>query len=103
MDIIADFVPDACALPTAERPLRLAEFATLFQTSAHTVDRVSPTRLRLRLDDDPRVTATARDLAARETACCAFFTFAFGDGDELTVDVPPVHATVLDGLERLAR
>ncbi|TDC49245.1 hypothetical protein E1212_18780 [Jiangella ureilytica] len=103
MDILADFVPDACTLPTADRPLRLAEFATLFRTSARAVGRVSPTRLRLRLDDDPAVTATARDLAARESACCAFFTFTFGDGGELTVDVPPAHAAVLDGLERLAR
>lgn len=105
MDIIADtsFVPASCTLPTADRPMRLAEFADLFATSAHTVDRVSPTRLRLRLDDDPAVAAAARDLAERETSCCAFFTFTFGDGGELTVDVPAVHAAVLDGLERLAR
>lgn len=97
------FVPASCTLPSADRPLRLAEFAGLFATSARAVGRESPTRLRLRLDDDPAVDAAARDLAARETSCCAFFTFTFGDGGELTVDVPPVHATVLDGLERLAR
>jgi hypothetical protein len=96
-------IPASCTLPSAERPLRLAEFAGLFATSTRAVDRVSPTRLRLRLDDDPGVIATARDLAAREAACCAFFTFTFGDGGELTVDVPPVQALVLDGLERLAR
>ena len=99
----ASFVPASCTLPSADRPLRLAEFADLFRASAHQVNRISPTRLRLRLDDDPAIDATARDLAARETSCCAFFTFTFGDGGELTVDVPPVHAAVLDGLERLAR
>ncbi|WP_199702536.1 hypothetical protein [Jiangella rhizosphaerae] len=105
MDIIADasFVPDSCRLPSADRPLRLAEFADLFARSAGQPDRVSSTRLRLTLDDDPAVLAAARDLAARETACCAFFTFTFGDGGALTVDVPAPQAAVLDGLERLAR
>jgi hypothetical protein len=99
----ASFVPASCTLPSADRPLRLAEFAELFRTAAHAVDRESPTRLRLRLDDDPAVASAARDLAAREAACCAFFTFTFGDGGQLTVDVPAAQAMVLDGLERLAR
>ncbi|WP_116948864.1 hypothetical protein [Jiangella endophytica] len=103
MDIDASFLPPSCTLPTADRPLRLAEFAGLFARSAREPRRVSPTRLRLRLDDDPAVLATARDLAVRESACCAFFTFTFGDGGVLTVDVPPARAAVLDGLARLAR
>ncbi len=98
-----DFIPDSCTLPSADRPLRLAEFADLFVRSARRPDRVSPTRLRLTLEDDPDVLATAHDLAARETACCGFFTFTFGDGGALTVDVWPAQAPVLDGLERLAR
>ncbi|TDD68384.1 hypothetical protein E1262_16340 [Jiangella aurantiaca] len=99
----ASFLPDSCTLPSADRPLRLAEFADLFARSARQPDRMSPTRLRLTLDDDPAVLATARDLAARESACCAFFTFTFGDRGALTVEVPPAQAAVLDGLERLTR
>lgn len=103
MDLDASFLPSSCTLPTADRPLRLAEFADLFARSASRPVRVSPSRLRLTLDDDPALLATARDLAGRESACCSFFTFDFGDGGALTVDVPPAQAMVLDGLERLAR
>ncbi|PZF81287.1 hypothetical protein [Jiangella anatolica] len=103
MDIDAAFVPSSCTLPTAERPLRLAEFADLFARSARRPRRVSPTRLELALDDDAAVLATARDLAQRESACCAFFTFTFGAGGALTVEVPAAQSPVLDGLERLAR
>lgn len=101
MDIDAAFVPSSCTLPT--RPLRLAEFAALFARSARRPRRVSPTRLELSLDDDAGVLATARDLAGRETSCCSFFTFTFGAGGALTVEVPAAQAAVLDGLERLAR
>lgn len=94
-----DRVPEACVLPTAERPLRLAEFDRLFATALRQRVRLAPTRLRLRLD--PAAEAVARDLLARETECCSFFTFTFGrDADALTVDVevPSAHASVLDGL-----
>jgi hypothetical protein len=36
-------VPDACTLPTAEQPLRLAEFDELFATAVRRVDTVSTT------------------------------------------------------------
>jgi hypothetical protein len=42
-----DWVPAACTLPTAEQPLRVAEFDDLFATSVRAVDRVGPTVLRL--------------------------------------------------------
>jgi hypothetical protein len=100
------FAPQACTLPTAEQPLRVAEFTELFASAVRTVVRSSPTTLRLVLDGDPRVEATARELAARETQCCSFFTFSFASAGaeslELTVAVPPVHVAVLDGLQRLA-
>ena len=58
-------VPGACTLPTAERPLRLAEFDDLFATALRGQQRLSPTRLRLRLD--PVAEQAARDLAVRES------------------------------------
>jgi hypothetical protein len=93
------WVPDACTLPTVDRPLRLAEFDDLFATALREQRRLSPTRLRWRLD--PAAEATARDLTARESSCCSFFSFAFApDAGRLHVDVrvPAAHAAVLDAL-----
>lgn len=89
------WVPDSCTLPTAEQPLRVAEFAALFRGAE--VDRLSPTRARVRVSDVDR----ARDLAARETECCSFFRFTF-DGPWLEVTVPPERAEVLTGLLNLS-
>lgn len=95
---------DACTLPTAERPLRVGEFADLFARSLRGLDRPAPTRLVLRLDEAAE--ARARDLAARESSCCSFFAFTFapaaGGVVRLQVDVPAARATVLDGLARQA-
>ncbi len=93
----------ACTLPTAERPLRAAEFTDLF-AGLRAVDRRDPRWLRLRLPGAEE--ARARELTARESRCCAFFDFRFGhDGPDVLVDVrvPGAHVDVLDGLERLAR
>jgi hypothetical protein len=94
-----DWAPDACALPTAKRPLRVAEFDQLF-AHALTMQRPDPTRLDVVL---PRgAEATARDLAARESECCSFFTFEFeaaGDDVVMHVGVPPQQVEVLDAIE----
>ena len=98
------WVPDACTLPTVERPLRVAEFDDLF-LSITDVERVGDT-LTLRLAGGADVLASARDLARRESQCCSFFDFTVGpDGDSvlMTVAVGPAHANVLDGIERRAR
>ena len=92
-------VPESCTLPLTQRPLRLAEFDTLFASGLTAQQRLSPTALRWTLD--PRVEQSARDLATRETACCSFFTFQFSsDGGAVHVDieVPPGQVTVLDAL-----
>jgi hypothetical protein len=94
----------ACTLPTAERPLRVAEFTDLFATLTG-LDRCDPRWLRLRLAGVPGLAERARDLTAREVECCSFFDFGIThDGSDLVLDVrvPPEHADVLDGLERLA-
>ena len=95
-----DWTPAACTLPTAEQPLRLAEFDALFATALRRVDRPAPTRLTLTLAAAPGRTEAVRDLAARETACCSFFTFDLTAGDPLRLDVsvPAAHRSVLDAL-----
>jgi hypothetical protein len=96
------WVPDACTLPSAERPLRLAEFDRLFATSMRGLDRLGPDHIRLHLDGGDQVETTARDLAARETRCCSFFTFTIERPNPqmvtLDVTVPAGHVAVLDAL-----
>ena len=92
-------VVESCTLPTVERPLRLAEFDELFSTALTAQTRLSAALLRWSLDS--RAEAVARDLAARETQCCSFFTFTFtsrGDTVQMDVRVPPVRSEVLDAL-----
>ncbi|MDT5372189.1 MAG: hypothetical protein QOC62_6620 [Mycobacterium sp.] len=99
MAIRDDWAPDACTLPTAQRPLRVAAFDDLF-TAVRRSQRPQPTRLDLVL---PRaVEAAGRDLARRESECCSFFTFEFeslGDDVVMHIAVPPEHVEVLDALQ----
>ncbi len=93
------WAPATCTLPTVERPLRRAEFDDLFATALRGQQRLSPTVLRWQLD--PAAEATARDLTARESSCCSFFSFSFAsDGERLAVEVqvPAAHVDVLDAL-----
>lgn len=95
---------DSCTLPTAEQPLRVAEFSMLFG-GLRAVERASPTTLRLILWDSPGVEDAARALTARETSCCRFFDFAVASGTRgvtIIVRVPASRADVLDGLQRQA-
>jgi hypothetical protein len=92
---------DACTLPTTERPLRLAEFDTLFATAARSVERLGPTHVRMRLTGDAGLADTVRDLTAREAACCSFFRFTVTPAAEavtLDIEVPAAYADVLDAL-----
>jgi len=97
---------DACTLPTAERPLRRAEFDALFRETLAQAQRISPGHLRLILagadDLEPRV----RDLTAREQECCSFFTFTVATDAPgrlvLDIEVPPGRTAVLSGLETQA-
>jgi hypothetical protein len=95
------WAPAACTLPTAEQPLRLAEFDDLFARHVAEVRREDPTHLRLALTGGPEVAATAAGLAAREARCCGFFTFELHiaeDGLALGVSTGPAHADVLAAL-----
>ncbi|MCU7729332.1 hypothetical protein ODJ79_36925 [Actinoplanes sp. KI2] len=102
-------VPDACTLPTAERPLRLAEFDDLFATAVRRIDRLGESHARLHLTGPAGLAARVRDLAARESECCSFFTFTTteqpateGEVVVLDIEVPAAHADVLASLIRRA-
>jgi hypothetical protein len=96
-----DWVPEACALPTTERPLRRAEFDDLFVSDVLSVVRDSPHRLRLELRADPEVAARAASLAALETDCCSFFSFDLSIADSavsLVIEAAPRHVEVMAAL-----
>ena len=108
----ADWVPvDSCTLPSAEQPLRLAEFDGLFAAALRAVERPHPaTRARLVLAGEQGLAERVQRLADAETACCSFFTFAVTrlDGDPaggadatalaLDIEVPVARAEVLTAL-----
>ncbi|MEV6062297.1 hypothetical protein [Nocardia asteroides] len=98
------WVPDACTLPTVERPIRVAEFDRLFAEGVRAVRRPAPTRLELDLSADTE--AAGRDLAARESQCCSFFAFDFhADASAVVmgVEVPPAYTDVLDAVAERVR
>lgn len=100
-----NWVPASCSLPTAEQPLRVAEFDDLFTRHARTVHRADARHLLVTIDQQAQ--PLAEDLAARETACCSLFTFTFADPAAgagagqvvMTIGVPAEHAEVLDALQ----
>ncbi|MFB9208849.1 hypothetical protein ACFFV7_47235 [Nonomuraea spiralis] len=106
-DIALDqgWASSACTLPTAEQPLRVAEFDALFAGAVQGLTRPEGTRLRLDLVFSPDNAARAAELAARENGCCSFFTFTLTIADgglALEVRVPPEHVDVLDALQARA-
>lgn len=100
MDIGISWAPASCTLPTAERPLREAEFADLFRDALRRIEAISPTASRFLLDAGCQ--KRLDDLIARESACCAFFDFGVERSSEdeiaLTIRVPERSADVLAGL-----
>ncbi|GAA5147827.1 hypothetical protein GCM10023321_09270 [Pseudonocardia eucalypti] len=97
--------PTECTLPTAEQPIREAEFAALFGTALD-VTRVDQRWLRVSFADADGVAARVRDLARRESRCCSFFDFAVTrtvGRVSLDIQVPLARAEVLDGLAQLVR
>jgi hypothetical protein len=96
---------DACTLPTAERPLRLAEFDALFTAAVRRVERRGRD-VRLHLRGEPGLADRVRDLTERETQCCSFFIFGVvGTDQDLTLDisVPPARQEILDALAARAQ
>lgn len=100
----ADWVPvETCTLPTAEQPLRVAEFDTLFAASLRAVEHpaAAATRARLLLAGDADLPGRVQRLADAETACCSFFTFtltplAVDSSADLSGDVDAAAVVALD-------
>jgi len=91
---------NACTLPTAERPLRLAEFDALFSSSARGVTR-DEHEVAIHLIGTTDLRERVADLAARETACCPFFAFTNEGADDdlvLRISVPDERRDILDAL-----
>jgi hypothetical protein len=98
-------VPDACSLPTAEHPLRVAEFDALFASAVRSVERLDDRHVRMELTGESGLEETVRDLTVRENGCCGFFGFtvtstasASGVAVTLLIEVPANYVDVLDGL-----
>jgi hypothetical protein len=95
---------DACTLPTAERPLRLAEFEALF--AEHLTDASwAGDRRWLSLSGGAGMPERVADLVARESACCSFFDFSLsGTAQAMTLDVgvPAQRREILVALAALA-
>jgi hypothetical protein len=100
------WAPDACTLPTADRPVRLAEFDAVFGQGLRRVSRLSDRRAQWEFTAGPDRAARIADLLRRETACCSFFTFAVTSGAPGTavvdVTVPVAQVRVLDALNQRA-
>lgn len=92
----------ACTLPTAQRPLRLAEFDELFASALRSIQRTGVMCARFELWGDPGLAERTRDLAEAESSCCPFFTFEVtvleAGQVAFDVEVPPAYTDVLDGL-----
>ncbi|WP_329191852.1 MULTISPECIES: hypothetical protein [unclassified Streptomyces] len=95
------WVPQSCTLPTEERPLRVAEWDALFAEQLTSLSRPQPLHLRLDLAGGEGVEDRVRDLVARESGCCSFFTFTTTPGQDLIrldICVDQVHEPALDSL-----
>ncbi|MGA8112944.1 MAG: hypothetical protein WCA46_04695 [Actinocatenispora sp.] len=95
------WVPQSCTLPTAERPLRVAEWDALFAERLTALSRPQPLRLRLELAGGPGAEDQVRDLAQREGGCCSFFTFTVTQGQDLVrleIAVDQAHETILEAV-----
>ncbi|MEV7214086.1 hypothetical protein AB0O31_13455 [Kitasatospora cineracea] len=100
-----DWVPSSCTLPTAEQPLRVAEWDALFAERLERVSRPEPLRVRLALRGGDGTEERVRDLVEREGGCCSFFAFTVTAEQGvvvLDIAVDAVHTAVLDALERRA-
>jgi hypothetical protein len=100
------WAPADCTLPTADRPLRAAAFAGLMKDAVTGTERLATGQLRLTLRRDRHIAARAAELAAAETECCSFFTFALTVASAsllLDITVPPERAAILDALAGQAR
>jgi hypothetical protein len=95
------WAPQVCTLPTAQRPLRRAEFDDAF-TSATEIERLAKGHVRFRMTGPAGLADRIRDLAVRENDCCSFFTFTVTEQPPdlviFDIEVPGGQVDVLDAL-----
>ena len=92
---------EACTLPSADRPLRVADFDALFAAHLLRVERPAVTAARLVLAGGAGVADRVQRLADSESSCCTFFDFTVTSrhGEVvLDVAVPAAYSDVLAGL-----
>jgi hypothetical protein len=88
---------DACTLPTADQPLRVAEFDDLFATALRAIEHSgTPGRVRLVLAGGDDLAEQVQRLADAETACCSFFTFTLMPLAAVDIDTADSTALALD-------
>lgn len=95
-------IPIACTLTAAEAGDRSGEWRELVDAHVASVHRAEGV-VRLQLRPGEQSLLAAADLAAKELACCAFFTFAIEvmpDGYWLRAEAPAEAAPILDALLR---
>jgi len=93
-------IPIACTLAPNDARSQLGEWHDLLRHQAGTSERVSPTRLEIRLLPGADIGSVV-DLAQREAACCAFFEFTLvirADDVVVAVEVPDDAVEILDQL-----
>jgi hypothetical protein len=83
---MTSWTPDACTLPTEQRPLRVAEFDALFADALQGVERVMDGRVRLVLNGT--VTFTFRPEGSNAVV--------------MEVAAPVEHAAVIEAMARRA-
>ncbi len=88
MDFPAPTTPIVCDMTGAldTGPDRLREYQRIFSQALIGRERTAD-GIRFRFRAQPGIAASVRDLAAREKACCAFFTFSITTlGEEVRWD-----------------
>ena len=82
--------PDACTLPTVERPLRVREFTELFKDSLVGIRGATSAGTGAVLTFRSGQFERVAELARRELSCCSFFEFQTTEdenGVQLSIDV----------------
>jgi hypothetical protein len=82
--------PIVCSLDTTDVPERLSEWQAVVDRAESR--RTTPDGVEVRFPRDPELLSTLAALAAKEVACCSFFTFALtidARSASLSVTTPP--------------
>jgi len=93
-------IPIVCALQPSNARSQLGEWREVLPRVTNRSERVSPNRPERTIEPDADFGPLV-DLAQREAACCAFFSFSIeirADRLVLVVEVPDGAVGILDGL-----